>query len=626
MFVLVLAAVSMSRIPSKAAPIVANGTIEISTNASGKTIVGTLTITRAQADGYAAVYPCDQGWSGTSNINFQRNVDIANLIAVPSDRAGKLCVRTSQQADAIFDQTGEIDLGSSTPIRIADTRPTGKIAAGGVLTLRTGLPNKTIIGNVTATESESGGFLALYPCATGWTGTSNVNFSPGQTIANAFFVRADANGDVCVRTSAKTHIVLDRFGEIALDSVNSKRLFDSRTGQKSVANRLIGIATGQPNRTFVGNLTISGQTGIGFGTVVPCPIGWPTNTSFTATTSNINFALSDVGALFISSTNDSGFLCVATSVSAHVIVDQIAIPNFTVHLSQRVLDTRTNSPSPSDNVPVVGGCPMFPADNPWNQRIDALALNAQSATWVNSLGSGRFLHPDFGGPYGIPFSIVPATQPLVPINFTAYGDESDPGPYPIPLSASVEGGSASDGDRHVLVLQSGTCKLFELYRAFPQPSVWNADAGAVFDLKSNALRPDSWTSTDAAGLPVTAGLVRYEDILSGALRHAVRFTAQCTQRGYIHPATHQAGVNNAACPPMGARFRLKGSFDTSRFTGQTRIILDGLKTYGMMVADNGSNWYITGSEDPRWDVTDLEQMKLVPASAFEVVDTGAILR
>ncbi len=280
--------------------------------------------------------------------------------------------------------------------------------------------------------------------------------------------------------------------------------------------------------------------------------------------------------------------------------------------------------SPNASAPLLGGCRVFPTDNAWNQRVDSLSVHPSSDQWVGTLGTGRTLHPDFGGPYGIPFVVVPANQPRVPINFTAYGDESDPGPYPIPLDAPIEGAANTDGDRHVLALQSGTCKLFELYRAFRTATGWNADAGAVFDLASNALRPERWTSADAAGLPITAGLVRYEDIEAGVLQHAVRFTAQCTQRAYIHPATHQAGKDNPACPPMGARFRLKASFNTAPFTGQTRIILEGLKTHGMLVADNGSNWFITGSVDPRWNVEDLEQLKKVPGSAFEVVDTGPL--
>jgi hypothetical protein len=275
--------------------------------------------------------------------------------------------------------------------------------------------------------------------------------------------------------------------------------------------------------------------------------------------------------------------------------------------------------------PILGGCRVFPTDNAWNQRVDTLALHPQSDTWVNNIGATRKLHPDFGGPYGIPFRIVSRSQARVPITFTAYGDESDPGPYPIPLTSPVEGDPDTTGDRHVLVLQSGTCKLFELYRAFPNATGWDADQGSVFDLSSNALRPDGWTSADAAGLPILPGLVRYEDIAAGGVRHAVRFTVQCTQRAYIRPATHQAGQNNPACPPMGARFRLKASFDLSGYSGQSKIILNGLKTYGMIVADNGSNWFITGSQDRRWNATNLEQLKSVPGSAFEVVNTGPLL-
>ncbi len=277
-------------------------------------------------------------------------------------------------------------------------------------------------------------------------------------------------------------------------------------------------------------------------------------------------------------------------------------------------------------IPELGRCPVFPRENAWNQQVNASSVNAASATWVNNIGLTKTLHPDFGGPYGIPFLVVPETQPKLPITFTAYGAESDPGPYPVPLNAPVEGEPATDGDRHVLVVQSGSCKLYEMYRAFATATGWNADSGAVFDLNSNALRPDGWTSADAAGLPITPGLARYEDIADGAVRHALRFTVQCTQRAYIHPATHQAGEDNPACPPMGARFRLKSSFDISKYTGQSKIILQGLKTYGMFVADNGSDWFITGSVDARWDVSDLEQLKTVSGNTFEAVDSGPLIR
>jgi hypothetical protein len=258
-------------------------------------------------------------------------------------------------------------------------------------------------------------------------------------------------------------------------------------------------------------------------------------------------------------------------------------------------------------------------------------VHPNSANFIATInGSGRTkLHPDFGGDgqYGIPFVVVPATQPLVPITWTAYGDESDPGPYPVPLSAPVEGGPASDGDRHVLVLRQGECRLYELYRAFQVGSGWNADSGAIFDLTSNALRPEGWTSADAAGLPILPGLARYDEVASGRITHALRFTVSRTQRGYIHPATHFASSStDPNRPPMGLRLRLKASFDTSGYTGQARVILEALKVYGMIVADNGSDWYITGAADPRWDDEDLGQLKNVPGSAFEVVDTGTIVK
>ena len=211
------------------------------------------------------------------------------------------------------------------------------------------------------------------------------------------------------------------------------------------------------------------------------------------------------------------------------------------------------------------------------------------------------------------------------INFTAYGDESDPGPYPVPIGAPVEGGSASDGDRHVIAVDRNACKVYELYRAFPQGNHWDADSGAVFDLRSNALRPLGWTSADAAGLSIFAGLVRYDEVAAGHIDHALRFTISRSQRGYVLPATHTAASStDPNRPPMGLRFRLKASFDRSRYTGESRVILDALARYGMIVADNGSNWFITGAADPRWNDDDLNQLKGVPGSAFEVVDTGPV--
>ncbi len=279
--------------------------------------------------------------------------------------------------------------------------------------------------------------------------------------------------------------------------------------------------------------------------------------------------------------------------------------------------------------PTVGGCRMLPADNPWNQEVTGLAVRPDSAQFISSISaSGKTkLHPDFGGggAYGIPYAVVPAGQTKVPITYTAYGDESDPGPFPIPGNAPVEGGTGSDGDRHVLVVQQQSCHLYELGRAFWQGNHWNADVGVDWNLGSNALRPAGWTSADAAGLPILPGLVRYDEVAAGHIDHAVRFTVSRSQRGYILPATHYASSStNAALPPMGLRLRLKASFSLAGYHGESLVILQALKTYGMIVADNGSSWYVSGAADPRWNDDDLNQLKSVPGSAFEAVDTGAV--
>ena len=275
--------------------------------------------------------------------------------------------------------------------------------------------------------------------------------------------------------------------------------------------------------------------------------------------------------------------------------------------------------------PTLAGCPMFPPDNPWNRDVSADAVDPNSAAYISTiLADNSFLHPDFGGGgvYGIPYTTVEQNQPLVPVSFD-YADESDAGPYPIPPNAPIEQG----GDRHVLVVQKGSCKLYELYAAERAGAGWQAGSGAIFDLNSNALRPDGWTSADAAGLPILAGLARYDEVAAGEIRHALRFTVERSQRAYIHPATHYASsLTDTSLPPMGLRLRLKASFDTSRYTGQSRVILEALKRYGMIVADNGSSWFISGASDPRWDDDDLEQIKRVPGSAFEVVKAGTIYR
>jgi hypothetical protein len=277
--------------------------------------------------------------------------------------------------------------------------------------------------------------------------------------------------------------------------------------------------------------------------------------------------------------------------------------------------------------PTVGGCPVLPPNNPWNTDVSAFPVDPRSDAYIASISADgdEYLHADFGEDpdYGIPYGVVPQDQPMVPINFTDYGDESDPGPYPIPPDAPVEAG----GDRHVLVIEQGGCKLYELYDAEYNGEGWDAASGAVFDLLSNKLRPEGWTSADAAGLPIFPGLVRYDEVQAGAIHHALRFTVSETQRAYIHPATHYASDNDDPnLPPMGLRLRLQLDFDISGYTGMARTILEALKTYGMIVADNGTSWFISGATDPRWDDDDLNQLKTVPGSAFEAVTTGKLIK
>lgn len=286
------------------------------------------------------------------------------------------------------------------------------------------------------------------------------------------------------------------------------------------------------------------------------------------------------------------------------------------------------------SVPESGGGTLpaiFPPDNPWNSDISTAQVHPNSSRFIASVGADTGLHADFGtvwngAPNGIPYCTVRGDQPKVPISFY-YPDESDPGPYPIPADAPIEGGPFSDADRHILVIDTDNKLLYEVYDAHPMPGGWDAGSGAIFDLTSNALRPDSWTSADAAGLPIFPGLVRYDEVAGGEIDHALRFTVSQTQRGYIHPATHFASdSDDPDLPPMGLRLRLRSDFDESPFPQPVQVILRALKKYGMFVADNGGDWYISGAPDMRWNDDDLHRIGEVKGSDFEVVDTGPILR
>lgn len=276
--------------------------------------------------------------------------------------------------------------------------------------------------------------------------------------------------------------------------------------------------------------------------------------------------------------------------------------------------------------PVVGSCAIFPDTNIWNTAIDSLPTSSQSDAYVAAIGGGKPLHPDFGTHgSGIPFVVVPGDQAKVRVGFD-YADESDNTAYPVPPDAPIEGGANSSGDRHILMVDSGNCLLYELYSAYPNgDGTWKAGAGAIFDLRDNALRPSGWTSSDAAGLPVLAGLVRYDEVASGEIRHALRFTVPQTQRAYLWPARHFASrLTDLQYPAMGQRFRLKADFDVSTFPADAQVVLTALKKYGMILADNGSAWFVSGAPDDRWNDDAMHSLTRVKGSDFEAVDESSL--
>ena len=275
----------------------------------------------------------------------------------------------------------------------------------------------------------------------------------------------------------------------------------------------------------------------------------------------------------------------------------------------------------------IGGCAMFPANNIWNTPINTLPVDSHSEAWINTIGRASGFHMDFGsgnwdgGPIGIPFNVVDSTVPKVIFVFD-YADESDPGPYLMPASPQIEYGS----DHHLLVVDDSTCTLYEVYNAHFSAGKWHGGSGAIWDLHSNALRPDTWTSADAAGLPILPGLVRYDEIAAGAINHAIRFTASATNR-YIWPARHLTSddPNSPGIPPMGARFRLKGSYNISGYPPELQVILRAMKIYGIILADNGSDWYVSGAPDPRWDNDMLHQLDALTGNDFEAVDSSSLM-
>jgi hypothetical protein len=278
----------------------------------------------------------------------------------------------------------------------------------------------------------------------------------------------------------------------------------------------------------------------------------------------------------------------------------------------------------------IGQCPVFPADNIWNTRVDRQPVAGRSAQYVASIGANAPLWNDFGpgkwngSVIGMPYVVVPWNQPRVPVTFF-WVNEADPGPYPIPANAPIEG---TNNDHHVMVVDRDSCMLYEMVGAQPEGAGWRAGGGAIFNLRSNALRPDRWLSADAAGLPIFPGLVRYDEVASGSINHALRFTAPMTQNTYVWPGRHTdwaTGSTDPNQPPMGQRFRLKANFDISGFSPPVQVILRALKTYGMMLADRGPAWKLSGAPDERWVYPVLQELRRVPGSAFEAVDVSGLM-
>jgi hypothetical protein len=305
----------------------------------------------------------------------------------------------------------------------------------------------------------------------------------------------------------------------------------------------------------------------------------------------------------------------------------VAVVGVVLAICIPVLAMVPGAPSSSSSGPHEAGCRIFPANNPLNQEIANAPVNPKSTRYIGSIGANVHLHADFGTAenYGMPYTVVGQAQRKVPIHFTEYADQSDPGPYPVPPNAPVED-PGEEGDHHVLVLQEDSCRLYELYQAHRKGVGWDAGSGAIFNLDSNKLRPEGWTSADAAGLPIFPLLARYPEVQAGQIDHALRVTVPNSQRGYIHPAIHFASrSSDLNLPPMGLRLRLKATFDLAPYHGEALVILQALKRYGLIVADNGKPWYISGAPDARWNNEDLDQLKNVPGSAFEAVSTGPVL-
>lgn len=630
----------------------------VSEDATG--VLVTVTTVRPTGPGYVVVYPDVAGTGFTmppagSTVNFEPGQDVANgaFVAVPA--SGRICylTRGAAKAGVLIDVTGYTLPGSGivtrTPRRLLDTRTPGGQIVGRLaprqvhrvdVAGQVGVPEDAaaVLLNVTATGVSGVGNLRVFAGGRAVRPTSVLNYAPGRDKANASVVELGDDGSVSLwsDTGSPVHVVLDVAGWVAegaaYEPTAPTRVVDTRRGlglpqalrAGSYPVALRGVDPVPDDATAVVlNVTAVGPTGVGNLRVGPWADGSVPSTSV------VNFiAGRDIPNQVVVGLGADGRVMLHADMlrgRVHAVVDVVGY----VHAAAPVPEPDPEPYVPTGPMADLGFRP-FPATDPWNTRVDAAPVDARSTTLIASIGASDHLHMDFGanwngGPFGIPYVVVGPDQPRVNVTF-GYADESDPGPYPIPPDAPIEGGAASDGDRHVLVVDAGTRTLYELYAAYPQPDgSWHAGSGAVFDLVNGTTRPAGWTSADAAGLPILPGLVRYEEVAAGRIDHALRFTVSQTRRAYVAPARHFASNNTSAdLPPMGMRVRLRADYDVSGYSQQARVILQAMKEYGMIVADNGSDWFVSGTPDARWDDDQLNELKDVPGSAFEVVQMGPI--
>jgi hypothetical protein len=607
-------------------------------------VVMNVTATAATQGSFLTVYPAGTSAPNASNLNFGPNETIPNLVTVKVGAGGQVSFANHTGAVhvvvdvvgyyAAVGPTGDSFFGLN-PTRVLDSRGgTGGWGGTGIGPAATrnlvvrgvgGVPASAtaVILNVTSTASTAGSFLQVWPSGSARPTTgSNLNFGPGQTIPNLVVVQVGSANSVAFHNElGTTQVVADVVGYFdpaagsRFHPMNPTRILDDRvpaglsgpwSAGQSRALAVGGVAGISQGATgVVMNTTATNASAGSFLTVYPDGVSRPTS-------SNLNFG--------------------AVQTIPNLVMVRVA--------ANRMIDLYNELGSVDVIGDVVGyfatlqqgsaSCEITPTDSFWRSDVTGLPVHASSSTWIATTGAGKGLKADFGsglwagGPIGIPYAVVDAYQPTVPVSFD-YADESDPGGYPIPTNPLIEGGSASGGDRHVLLIDKDACKLYETWSSYPNPDgSWHAGSGAMWDMRSNAMRPDGWTSADAAGLQITPGLVQYDEVASGTVAHAIRMTVPSTQNAYVWPASHKAGAGGVNTMPMGTWLRLKASVDENAFDPAVRPIIVALKVHGAVIADNGSAWYMSGVPDPRWDNDKLATLGAVKGSDFDVVNASSL--